>query len=57
MRQQMKKQFNNAGLRIVKCEHTGCEVLYDAIHDICLHNDTVVQDKAEVRRFKRSNRK
>lgn len=39
-------------VEIITCQHTGHKVLFDVQRDICLHNDTVSEDEAEVIKFK-----
>lgn len=38
-------------VEVITCKHTGHKVLFDVQHDICLHNDTVSEDEAEVIKF------
>lgn len=37
---------------IVKtCKHTSASVLVDVNHDMCLHNETIEQDLADVQKY------
>jgi hypothetical protein len=42
-------------LKIIVCEHTQNEVLYDVKNKICLHNETIEQDQREVQAFIREH--
>lgn len=38
-------------IKVITCEDTGAKVLFDTSANICLHNDSIIDDLKEVERF------
>lgn len=38
-------------VKVIRCSHTGTKVLFDTKANMCLHNETKIDDIAEVVKF------